>query len=191
MAGRARGGAFAGTVFPRGVHAARSDRRHRLSKQGGDLRSPVQSLIRDHAHHCSRSQASWRSHRHLVCPAHLGLGTDPPPACPHDRAWRRLLARWQELGLLPAALLAVSGRAVSLVPRVVPGQAPCRLSRGCAAVLRQACPTDRSTSIRRLSGAAVEHKVGGLLQAPLRRARRKCCAISPATPTASRSQIAA
>ena len=40
---------------------------------------------------------------------------------------------------------------------------------GALAVLRQACPTDRSASIRRLSGAAVEHKVGGLLQAPLRR----------------------
>jgi hypothetical protein len=44
-----------------------------------------------------------------------------------------------------------------------------RLSGGCATILRQAYPTDRSASIRRLSGAAVEHKVGGLLQAPLRR----------------------
>src|SRR5216683_1497231 len=96
-------------------------------------------------------------------------GTDRPPACAHDRARRRLLARWQELDLVPAALLAVSGCAVSLVPRVVPGQAPCRLSGGCAAVLRQAYPTDRSASVRRLSGAAVDHKVGGLLQAPLRR----------------------
>src|SRR5207247_9483517 len=106
-------------------------------------------------------QASRRSHRHPVRPAHLGLGTDPPPACAHDRARRRLLARWQELGLVPAALLAVSGCAVSLVPRIVPAQAPRRLSGGCAAVLRQACPTDRSASIRRLPGAAVEHKLGG------------------------------
>ena len=79
------------------------------------------------------------------------------------------VARRKALGLMSTTLLPVSGRAVSLVPRVVPGQAPCRLSGGCAAVLRQACPTDRSASIRRLSGAAVEHKVGGLLQAPLRR----------------------
>src|SRR5207247_5582054 len=86
-----------------------------------------------------------------------------------DRARRPLLARWQELGPVPAALLAVSGCAVSLVPRIVPAQAPRRLSGGCAAVLRQACPTDRSASIRRLPGAAVEHKLGGLLQAPLRR----------------------
>ena len=33
-----------------------------------------------------------------VCPAYLGLGTDPSPACAHDRARRRLLARRQELG---------------------------------------------------------------------------------------------
>jgi hypothetical protein len=39
-------------------------------------------------------------------------------------------------------------------------RSPRRLSGGCAAVLRQAYPTDRSASIRRLSGAAVEHKVG-------------------------------
>jgi hypothetical protein len=51
----------------------------------------LQGLVRDHAHHRSRSQASRRSHRHLVRPAHLGLGTDPPPACAHDRARRRLL----------------------------------------------------------------------------------------------------
>jgi integrase len=28
-------------------------------------------------HHCSRSEASRRSHRHLVRPPHLGLGNDP------------------------------------------------------------------------------------------------------------------
>ena len=191
VAGRARGGTAAGAVFPRGVHAAGSDRRHRLSQQGGDLRSPVQGIVRDHAHHCSRSQASRCSHRHLVRPAHLGLGTDPPPACAHDCARRRLRARRQELGLMPAALLAGSRSAVSLVPRVVPGQAPRRLSGRCAAVLRQAYPTDRSASIRRLSGAAVEHKVGASTASAPSAARRKSCAISPATPIASPSPIAA
>ena len=44
------------------------DRRHRLSEQGRDLRPAVQGLIRDHAHHRSRSQASRRSHRHH-CPS--------------------------------------------------------------------------------------------------------------------------
>src|ERR1700731_1210390 len=168
MAGRARGRVAAGAVLSRGVHPAGSDRRYRLSEQGCHLRPAVQGLIRDHAHHRSRSQASRRSHWHLVRPPHLGLGDDPSPACTHDRAGRAVLTRRKALGLMSATLLPVSGGAVSLVPPVVPGQAPRRLSGRCAAVLRQACPTDRSASIRRLSGAVVEHKLGGLLQTPLR-----------------------
>jgi Putative transposase len=73
--------------------------------------------------------------------------------------------RW--VSCRPRFFLSVE-RAVSLVPPVVPGQAPRRLSGRCTAVLRQACPTDRSASIRCLSGAVVEHKLGGLLQTPLR-----------------------
>jgi hypothetical protein len=42
-------------------------------------------------HHRGRSQASRRSHRHLVRPPHLGLDNDPPPACAHDRAGGRVL----------------------------------------------------------------------------------------------------
>ena len=120
MAGRARGRAAAGPILSRSIHPAGPDRRHRLSEQGRDLRPAVQGIVRDHAHHCSRSEASRRSDRHLVCPAHLGLSTDPPPACAYDRARRRVLARWKELGLLPAAVLAGSGRAVRIVPRIVP-----------------------------------------------------------------------
>src|SRR5271166_6730663 len=78
------------------------------------------------------------------------------------------VARRKALGLLPTPLLPLSGGVVSLVPPVVPGQAPRRLSGRCTAVLRQACPTDRSASIRCLSGPVVEHKLGGLLQTPLR-----------------------
>src|ERR1700730_3115389 len=81
---------------------------------------------------------------------------------------RVVVARRQALGLLPPAILAASRSAVSLVPRLVPGQAACRLSGGYAAVLRQTCPTDRSASIRRLSRAAVVHSVVGLFHAPLR-----------------------
>src|SRR6478609_9031683 len=101
--------------------------------------------------------------------SYLGVRAHPPSSRAHDRAGRWLLTRRKALGLMPATLLPVSGRAVSLVPPVVPGQAPHRSSGRCAAVLRQACPTDRSASIRRLSGAVVEHKLGRLLQAPLRR----------------------
>src|SRR3981189_2951845 len=137
MAGRARGRVAAGAVLSRGVHPAGSDRRHRLSQKGRDLRPAFQGLIRDHAHHRSRSQASRRSHWHLVRPPHLGLGDDPSPACTHDRAGRWVLTRRKALGLMSATLLPVSGGAVSLVPPVVPGQAPRRLSGRCAAVLRQ------------------------------------------------------
>ena len=129
MAGGARGRAAAGAVLSRGFHAAGSDRRHRLSEQGRHLRPAVQGIVRDHAHNRRRSQASRRSHRHLVRPAHLGLGTDPPPACAHDRARRRLLARWQELDLMPTTLLPVSGSVVSLVSRLVAGQARAALIR--------------------------------------------------------------
>jgi len=85
-------------------------------------------FIRDHAHHRSRSEASRRSDWHLVRPPHLGLGDDPPPACAHDRARRRVFARRKALGLMSATLLPGGGGAVSLVPRFVHGQAPRRLS---------------------------------------------------------------
>src|SRR5271166_5042408 len=103
-------------------------RRYRLSEQGRRLRPAVQGLIRDHAHHRSRSQASRRSHWHLVRPPHLGLGDDPSPACTHDRAGRWVLTRRKALGLMSATLLPGSGGAVSLVPRFVHGQAQRRLS---------------------------------------------------------------
>src|SRR4029453_15211582 len=51
-------GAVAGALLPRGVHAAGSHRRYRLPEQGGDLRSPVQGLGRDHADNRSRSDRS-------------------------------------------------------------------------------------------------------------------------------------
>src|SRR6516165_9423423 len=79
VAGRARSRALAGAVLPCGVHTAGGDRRHRLSKQGGDLRPAVQSLGRDHAHDRCRSQASRRSHRLHIGAAHMGFGADDVP----------------------------------------------------------------------------------------------------------------
>src|SRR5919201_1836416 len=58
VARRARGRGVAGTLLPRGVHAAGSHRRYRLSEQGGALRSPLQGFGRDLADNRSRSQAS-------------------------------------------------------------------------------------------------------------------------------------
>ena len=100
MAGRARGRTAAGAVLSRGVHAAGSDRRHRLSEQGRDLRSAVQGLGRDADHHRGRPQAPRRPHRRLVRPSYLGLGAHPPSARAHDRAGRRHLARRQRAGSL-------------------------------------------------------------------------------------------
>ena len=60
LAWRARGGAITGGLFPRRVHAAGSDRRHRLPKQGRGLRSPVQGFGRDRAHDRGRPQAPRR-----------------------------------------------------------------------------------------------------------------------------------
>ena len=80
VVGRARGRAIAGAVLPRRILAAGQNRRHRLPEQDRDLRPAVQGLIRDHAHHRSRSEASRRSDWHLVRPPHLGLGDDPTPS---------------------------------------------------------------------------------------------------------------
>ena len=73
----------------------------------------------------------------------------------------------------------------------VPGEARRRVSGRRAAVLRQACPTDRSASIRRLSWRRCGTQSGWSTASIPSAVRRKSCAISRATPTASPSQIAA
>ena len=118
----------------------------------------------------------------LVRPAHLGLGNDPPPARPHDRAGRRILARRQPLGRVPTELLPPGTRAVALVPPVVPGEARRRSCRRRAAVLRQACRARPCTSVRRLSSATAQQRMGGLLQTPLRRARGSAALSRPLHP---------
>ena len=55
LAGGPRGRPAAGAVLPRGLHAARRDRRHRLPEQDGDLRPPVPGLVRGAADHRRRS----------------------------------------------------------------------------------------------------------------------------------------
>ena len=102
-------------LLPRRLHAAGADRRHRLSEQGRDLRPLVQGLVRDHAHHRGRSQASRRPHRHHVGAAHLGLGHDPPSARPHDRAGRRHLHSMAHAGVAAGPRFFLP-RARSLAP---------------------------------------------------------------------------
>src|SRR5712691_2057236 len=75
---------------------------------------------------------------------------------------RRLLARRQALGLVPAGLLPPGARAVAIVPSVVPAQARRRSCGRRAAVLRQSCRAEGYASLRRLSGAAAQRRMGGL-----------------------------
>jgi hypothetical protein len=49
-------------------------------KQGGDLRSAVQGVIRGRAHHRGRPQAHGSNHRHHRRAPHLGLDNDAPPS---------------------------------------------------------------------------------------------------------------
>src|ERR1700694_1203662 len=64
LARRARSRSAARAVLPCRVHAAGADRRHRLSQQGGHLRSPVQGFGRDPDHDRRRSQAPRRPRQH-------------------------------------------------------------------------------------------------------------------------------
>ena len=59
------------------------------------------------------------------------------------------------------------------------------------AVLRRPRRTRRRASLRGLSGAAAQDRMGRLRQAPVRRTRRPCWPICRATPTASPSPTAA
>ncbi len=100
------------------------DRRHRLPEQGRDLRPPVQGHGRDAAHDRRRSRSISAPGSASPSVLHTwGSAHDPPPACPHDRAGRRHLARWPALDLLPAGLLPAGARALAAVPAAVPGDA--------------------------------------------------------------------
>src|SRR6516164_359848 len=80
MAGRPPGRIPAGALFPRRLHDAATDRRHRLSEQGGRLRSVAQNRRGHPDHDRRRPQAPRRSHRAHRRAAQLGIGTDPEPS---------------------------------------------------------------------------------------------------------------
>ena len=188
VAGRARGRVVTGAVLSRGVHAAGCDRRHRLSEQGGDLRPAVQSLGRDHPHDRGRSQASRRSHRHHLGAAHLGFRPDPSPACAHDRAGGRHVARWQRWVscrprfFLPVPVLSRLFRRLFL--------ASCaRRTRPASCSSSAIMPGSMTASIQGLSSATAQDRVGGLRKEPFG-GPEAVFAICRATPTASPSPIA-
>src|SRR5207249_9501512 len=104
-------------------------------------------------HDRSRPQAPRRPGRRYFRPAHVGLGTHPSSARPHDGAGRGCLARRQALGVLPARLLFACARTLTPVPPTLSGEAHRRACRRTAAVLWRSRPAHPARSIRRLSEA--------------------------------------
>ena len=99
-----------------------------------------------------------------------GSAHDPSPARPHDRARRRHLARRRALGVVPARLLPAGARALAPVPTAVPGEAARRTPGRPPEVLRRSRRSRRRAGVRGLSGTATPSRMGGLCQAPVRRA---------------------
>ena len=132
-----------------------------LSVQGGG---------RGHAHDRGRSQASRRPHRHHRRAPHLGLGDDPPSARPHDRAGRRhrrltASAGWRagQHFFLPVRVLSRLFRRLflqMLQPRTRPGS---------LAFFGDHAALAEHESLRSLSGAAAQDRMGRLCQETVRR----------------------
>ena len=116
-------------------------------------------------------QASRRQARHDHGSPHLGPDPAPSSARPLRRARRRALARRHPLGRLSPRLLPAGARALAAVPPAVLAGAGERLRRRQAAVLRQARQPCRPRSLRPSSRRAPPHRLGGLRQATVRRAR--------------------
>ena len=134
MAGGARGRAAAGPLFPRGVHAAGADRRHRLPEQGQGLRPSVQGRGRDADHHRGRSEASRRRDRlHRPC-CIPGDRTSTIIRTSTASCRRRNLRRRQALDRMPAGLFLAGARAVAAVPAIVHGRSGerCMVRESCS-----------------------------------------------------------
>src|SRR5260370_35702580 len=88
MARRTRGRAVACAILPRGVHAAGTDRRHRLPEQDRDLRSFVQDGGRGHAYDRAEPQVwstalTHHTHVHMIVPGGgISLDSQRWIACP-------------------------------------------------------------------------------------------------------------
>ena len=170
MARRPRGGAAAGSVLSRRLHPAGCDRRDRVPEQGRRLRPPVQGRRRDADHDRRRPEASGRAHRPHRRAAHLGLGADPPSACPRHRSRRRPVAGRVALDRLQARLLPARARPVAPLPPALPRRAR-RAARGRPPrLLRRPRAPRRAARLRRRARAAAPRRMGRLRQAAVRRA---------------------
>ena len=128
--------------------------------------------------------------RYHIRPAHLGLGHDPSPACPHDRAGRRHLARWPTLGVVPAGLLPAGAGALPPVPTPVPGEDARRIPGQPPEVLRPSRSSCRPAGVRGVSGSATPNRMGWSMPSVRSAAHRPCWPICRAIPIASPSPTA-
>ena len=129
VARRARSRTAAGSLFPRRLHTARADRRHRLPEQGRRLCDPVQGRRRGDDDARRQSAPARRRDRRRRRPAHLGAGADASSPRPLRRAGRRPLARWHALDRQPTELLPGRQTARPAVPPPVPRTSDRRLRR--------------------------------------------------------------
>ena len=138
--------------------------------KGGGLRPAVPGRVRDHDDHRGRPKAPRRPHRHHRGPAHLGLGHDPPPAHPHNRARRRPVAGRQALGVVTPGVPAAEARTRQAVPPPVPDPADVAPRCGPPRLLRQPRPPCRLAYLFAAPSAGPKEALGRLRQAALRRA---------------------
>ena len=158
------------SLFPRGLHPAGADRRHRLPEQGGGLRHPVPRRRRDPAPHRGRPAPPRRRDRRRRGAAQLGPAMQHHPHV-HCIVPGGGLARPHALDRLPTRVLPVGQGAQPAVPAALSRAPRRRLRRRRAALLRRSRPARRAPRLRRPLRGAAPDRLGGLRQAALRRPR--------------------
>src|SRR3954452_3656064 len=116
------------------------------------------------------AQAPRRAPRRHRRAAQLGLGDDPPSACPNDRAGRRNIAGRHALGELPTRLPVAGASALPAVPAAFPGWARRRPRGGPAGLLRRDREPAPSPSLSCPPRTAAAEELVRLCQGALRRA---------------------
>lgn len=197
--GGARRGPVAGRVFPCRLHAASRDCPDRLLEQAGRLWAIVQIFGANGDDHRRRSQAHGCAGRHDQHVAHLGIGADAPPACPHDRSRWRLVAGREPVdrlqprpGWIAPSVTGQTARvhSTSIPPRLWCNQRPDRSPDTLSAAARTNCrpkrprtfsiacsKTPAASSFRGLSTQAATAKWSPVRRGPHRKTFRKavCC----------------
>ena len=191
LARGAPGRPAAGRVLPRGLHAAGADRRHRVPEQGRDLRPAVRRRRRDAAAPSPPIPSIWAR----SIGATLVLHT-----------WGSALTHHPHVhGIVPGGGLSPDGeRWVACRPGFfLPVRVLSRLFRrrfleelqqahraGQLQFFGEHAALADAAGVRAVARAAAQVRMGGLCQAAVRRARRRCWPTCRATRTAWRSPTA-